>query len=85
MEKLLYVLIPFVAIVIWVCFNLLDAHILSKKKDNASRIKAEARRPHLEVDHNKRLTQQECSDFLWNRNFDDGIQRKLRKQAEAKR
>lgn len=85
MEKLLYILLPLLAIIVWISFNLIENHFLGKKKDNRSRIKFEARKPHLKEDHNRRLTESESSDFLWNKNFDDSIQRKLRKQAESKR
>lgn len=84
-KVIMYVTLPILVIAIWIGYNLFENYSLKKKNDNQSKIKVEARRPHLEEDHNRRLTKSEDSEFLWENSLDDGIQKKLKKQAEAKR
>ena len=85
MEEILYIMLPLLAIAMWIGFNLLNNYFLSKKRDNHSRIKFEARKRHIEEDHNNRLTKCEDSKFLWKINTDEGIKKRLKNQARAKR
>lgn len=84
MEILLYLTIPIFGIALWIIFTRIADDLLTKRKDNASRIRSESRKVHYEEDHNTRLTKQHSIVFWKSQNNDSGIRNKLRNRAKGK-
>lgn len=86
MDIKIYIIASVLSILAGIGFTYLEKYLLLHKKDTRSKIKKEARLIHYEEDHNSRLTHTADSMFLWStESVDEGIQKKLKCQAEAKR